>query len=387
MAQAFLPVRWQKGPDMLAGLFFAAVAAAGLFWRGYRRPRPRRWLITRRPPVRVGAACPGRRAADRPAVADSVRACRACRAGEVEPAALLRSGVGDHLAALAERTTPSADAALVAAVAEAERLARRLPHWARHLPADAPPAADHLAARLGSTAELRRRWLREGVRRLVAGFPRARRADRSLILDTLADLRADTGGLFPQLPGRRSGHWAAAVGGLRWSRSPHVGPALVREAAVVLAADPARAAVVLSALRGHRSEAAEDLRLRAATGDAVATRRAATGAFGWWDPLDPGAVIAVLDDARHAADFDTRRAAVFALARFGDRAALAELSADMEADDPAGRRATILAAAEEGLSWFWPDLDGLAADDDPVTAPAAAEAVERLREAAFGLTG
>jgi hypothetical protein len=372
---------------MLTGLTFLAVAAAGLFWRGYRRPRPRRWLIPRRPPVRVGAACPAARSPGRPAVADSVRAARACRDGQVEPAALVRSGVIDHLASVAERTAPAAEASLVAAVAEAERLARRLPHWPPHLSADVRPAAELLAARLGATAELRRRWLRDGVRRLAAAFPTARRADRPPTLDTLADLRADVGGLFVRLPGRRSGWWAEAVRCLRWSRSPHVGPALANEAADLVTADPARAAVVLTALRGHRSEAAEDLLLRAATGPAVEPRRAAVGAFGWWDPFDPGAVLAVLHDARLAADADTRDAAGYALARFGDRAALAELTDGLRGDDPAARRRATVALADEGVTWFWPDLDGLAAADDPCTALAAAEAVERLREAAFGLTG
>ena len=368
---------------MLTGLTFLAVAAAGLFWRGYRRPpRPRRWLIPRRPAVRVGAACPSA-----PAVADSVRAARACRDGEVDPAALLRSGVGDHLAAVAERSAPAADPALVGAVAEAERLARRLPHWLRHLPADFRPHADRLSAQLTASAELRRRWLRDATRQLTAAVPGARRADRAASLDALADLRADLGGLFLRLPRPWSAGWAEAVHGLRWSRSPHAGPLLVAEAAALLGTAPDQAAVVVGALRGHPSEAAEDLLLRAATGPAVGPRRAAVGAFGWWDPFDPGAVLTVLHDARLAADEATRTAAGYALARFGDRVALAELADGLRGDDPAARRRATTALADEGVSWFWPDLDGLAASPDPGTAFAAAEAVERLREAAFGLAG
>lgn len=368
---------------MFTGLTLVAVAAAGLFWRGYRRPRPRRWLIPRRPAVRVGAACPR----GCPDAADSVRAARACRDGLADPAALLRAGVGDHLAAVAELAAPAADPPLVAAVAEAERLARRLPYWVRHLPADARAAAEHLAARLGSTAELRRRWLRDGVRRLAAAVPAARRAELPALLDGLCDLRAELGGLFPDLPRRRAAHWAAAVAGLRWSRSPHVGPNLVDHARVLLVAEPDRAAVVLSALRGHRSEAAEDLLLRAATGPGPVARRAAVGAFGWWDPFDSAAVLAVLRDALHQRDDDTRRAAGYALARFGDRAVLTGLAEGLRADDPAARHRAVVVLADEGVSWFWPDLDGLAVSPDPVAAVAAGEAVERLREAAFGLAG
>lgn len=366
---------------MFAGLTFLAVAAAGLFWRGYRRPRPRRWLIPRRPAVRVGAARP-----NAPAVADSVRAARACRDGQVDPAALLRSGVPDHLAAIAGRTAPCPDPTLVAAVAEAERLARRLPHWLRHLPAAVRTHTERLHGRLAETTELRRRWLRDSTRRLVAAWPGTRHPHRPAVLDALADLRADLGGLFPTIPGRRTAYWAEAVRALRWSKSPHVGPELVRHLPP-LDTGSDRAAAVLAALRGHRSEAAEDRLLRAATGTDLAPRRAAVGAFGWWDPFDPGAVLTVLEDARLAADADTRQAALYALARFGDRSALSELADGLRTDDPAARWLAAVALGEEGVSWFWPDLDGLAGSADPAVAPAAAEAVERLREAAFGLTG
>ncbi|HYH67004.1 MAG TPA: hypothetical protein VD866_20075, partial [Urbifossiella sp.] len=72
--------------------------------------------------------------------------------------------------------------------------------------------------------------------------------------------------------------------------------------------------------------------------------------------------------------------------RFGELAALREFAQGLLAEEPAVRQATALAAADEGVSWLWPDLDLVADHADPDTALAAAEALERLREAALGLT-
>jgi hypothetical protein len=51
------------------------------------------------------------------------------------------------------------------------------------------------------------------------------------------------------------------------------------------------------------------------------------------------------------------------------------------------RQATMLSAADDGVTWLWPDLDLMADADDADTALAATEALERMREAALGLLG
>jgi HEAT repeat protein len=83
-------------------------------------------------------------------------------------------------------------------------------------------------------------------------------------------------------------------------------------------------------------------------------------------------------------DENTRRPAVSALARLGERAALNEIRSGLSAEEPAIRCATIRRIADEELSWLWPDVQELAESDDTETALAAIEANERLREYALG---
>src|SRR5438445_533993 len=117
---------------------YLLVAVAGLFWVAYRRPRPRRWLLPRRTPAvpAAGAVLAAEavgfpnfpaalHALDSPAGRLAVRAvsraARGCRDGVIDPAALVRAGLGDHLAAVSETAPPAADPWLTAAVLEAER--------------------------------------------------------------------------------------------------------------------------------------------------------------------------------------------------------------------------------------------------------------------------
>jgi HEAT repeat protein len=82
-----------------------------------------------------------------------------------------------------------------------------------------------------------------------------------------------------------------------------------------------------------------------------------------------------------------RRAAVGALARLGERAAIREAAEGLTAEEPAIRQLAALAAAEEGLTWLWPELDALADSPDADTALAATESLERMREQILGPLG
>ncbi|HEX4609118.1 MAG TPA: hypothetical protein VH092_13005 [Urbifossiella sp.] len=459
---------------MLVGVF-VLVATAGLFWLAYRQPRPRRWLIPRRPPAPLRttpaiAPAPARgidtgsspadvaveldtplgsdpdvqtrrwaeaaaalrkqnRADALPAVlrcaaaaaghpqgillaAEAVgfpnfpatlraltdhdsrlaaralaRAARGARNGDVGLAALVRSGLGDHLAVISESVPAVADPWLADALIEAERAARRVGHWVRLLPADVRPPAERQAARLAASAPRRRRWLAAAADGLIARFPSAPADEQAAALRVLDDLRADVSGLFPALPDRRATWWAEAVRSLRWAKARNYGPLLAAQADRLLASRrPGTAAgVVLSTLGGWGYPDVGRVLLRATSHRDPAIRRSAVGALGRVDRPDTAIVIGALKNARADVDAGVRWAAVAALAGFGELDALREFALGLTAEDAGVRHATILAAAEERVSWMWPDLDLVADAADPETALMATEALERLREAALGL--
>ena len=315
------------------------------------------------------------------------RAARGARDGLADLAGLIRSGLGDHLAAISETAPPAANPWLTAAVIEAERAERRSAHWARHLPADARPLVGRQGARLATTATRRRDWLSGAARRLMARFPTAPALEQAALLRVLDDLQADVSRLFPTVPDPRSDSWVEAIGCLRLGGRPEPGAG---------AGKPGRALVDWPAsaghgrdraLRGHRSLEAEAVLIEATGADDPRTREAGFSAFGWWDSFDTATVIGVLQGGRLDPNPATRRAAIAALARFGERPALRELAGGFTAEELATRQAAVRLVASESVSWLWPDLHALAESADTDTALAAAEAVERLREDTFGLVG
>ncbi|QDU21227.1 HEAT repeat domain-containing protein [Urbifossiella limnaea] len=452
---------------MLAGMF-VLVAAGGLFWLAYRRPRPRRWLIPRRQPLTARTAAgrgtrplptsdtaalvaelnqpvgpdadeqAGRRAevaaalrrdgrtdalpavircadaaaglprglllsaeavgfpnfsvlltsparADRHAAYRALaRTARGGRDGALDVASLVRAGLLENLA---DVSPGDADPWLAAAVIEAERAARRAELWVKLLPSAEREHAGRHVARLGHSTERRHRWLRDAGHRLIGNFPSAGDDEQAATLRVLDDLRVDVSALFPSLPERRTPWWADAVRALRWARTRDYGPALAEQAERLLfTARPGPTIhAVLTGLRNARSPGVERVLLGGARHPDANARCAAVAAFGWAEPFDRAAVIAALRAARGDADANVRRAAVAALARFGELAALREYAQGLLAEDPAVRQATALSAADEGVSWLWPDLDLVADHADAETALAAAEALERMREAALGL--
>lgn len=316
-------------------------------------------------------------------------AARGCRGGSIDPECMLRAGLGDLLATLSETAPPVSDPWLTAVVVEAERIARRAPHWVRLVPEDVRQASRRQAARLAAATGRRKDWLAGGGVRLVAQFPHAGPAERAATLRCAFDLRADVTSLFPHLPDRRAPWWADAICCLTWSRSPSAGPVLAVEAVRWLrtrrGAD--RAASLLAALRGHACIDSERTLLFAAESQDRRTAAAAVGSLGWWSPLIPEAVVGVLRLLRNDRDISIRTAAVSALARLGERAALDEVAAGLTAEEPALRVATVARVAAEGLSWLWPDVQLLADTGDGEVALAAVEASERLREQVMGVIG
>jgi len=279
-----------------------------------------------------------------------------------------------------------ADPWLAMAVIEAERIFRRLGHWSRVLPADARGLAERQAMRLWAAGDHRVAWLNHVSDRLLGRFTTASGEEQAVILRCLYELRADATRLFPHLPDRRCSWWADAVRVLRWSKSPVVGPVLASQTNRLArkARNHGRAAVVLTALRGHACYETERALLRAASAANPALRHAAVGSLGWWPPYDPDRVVRALRVARTDPDTEIRRAAVSALARLGERAALSEVAAGLHSEEPAIRIETAARIAEEELTWLWPDLETAASASDPDTALAASEALERLRERLLG---
>jgi hypothetical protein len=316
-----------------------------------------------------------------------VVASSAARDGRLDAPTMVRAGLGDALADAAARPDAGADPWLTGAVIEAERTYRRLGHWARVLSGDARRLAERQAMRLWASAATRREWLSGAAGRLLARFTTAGVEEQGAALRCLTELRADPVSLFPHLPDRRSGWWADAIRSLRWSKSPVVGPVLANQAILLGRKERThdRAAVVLAALRGHPSAEAEAALLGAAVGTPTLLRRAAVAALGWWPPFDPGRTVRALRGGRADADAEVRRAAVAALARLGERSALAEVADGLSSEEPAIRTDAAARIADEELTWLWPDLETAAASADPDTALAAGEALERLREGLFGL--
>ncbi|MBN9117579.1 MAG: HEAT repeat domain-containing protein [Planctomycetes bacterium] len=315
-----------------------------------------------------------------------VATSRAAREGIIDLAGVVRAGLGDLLADVSARAESGADPWLAAAVIEAERVFRRLGHWVRLLPADARALAERQAMRLWATGERRLAWLAGVADRMLSRFAAAGGEEQGAILRGLFELRADVTRLFPHLPDRRAAWWADAARALRWSKSPAAGPVLAGLALRLVRKERthARAAVVLGALRGHACHESERALLRAAAAPHPTIRAAAAGSLGWWPPHDPDRVVRALRVARTDPDADIRRAAVAALARLGERAALTEVAAGLHSEETGIRTETAARIATEELTWLWPDLETAALSDDADSALAAGEALEQLRERLFG---
>jgi hypothetical protein len=311
------------------------------------------------------------------------------RDGVLDLAGVIRAGLGDSLADAAGEAESVCDPWLAEVVIEAERIFRRLGHWTRFLPADARVLAERQAMRLWAASERRVEWLASAADPLLRRFPDAKPDEQGAILRSACELRADVAKLFPRFPDWRAPWWPDAIRALRWSKSPVVGPVLAGQA-LRFARRPRhhpRAAVVLAALRGHACHESEQALLAAASMPVQSLRLTAMGSLGHWPPYDPDRVVHLLRSARTDPDASARRAAVVALARLGERAALDEVTSALTSEESVIRVEAATRVAAEELTWLWPDLESAAASGDADNALAASEALERLRERIFGFGG
>lgn len=221
----------------------------------------------------------------------------------------------------------------------------------------------------------------------------------------LDELQADTDDAALNLLGDPTfEHRALAIRSLRWSRSPLTLPALCGIARHAITGErsarwlrrlgvgkgPLPAVEVfaaLRALRGHPSEEAEKVLLQYVQRPETEWRRAALQSLCWWEPLRRQEVMAALRVAQQDANPEVRCAALAALARLGECAALQVLHESLHGTHPGHVRQTIRLCGSEGLSWLWPELDALTESDHDVVAFEAWEAIEALRENFMGVLG
>lgn len=317
-----------------------------------------------------------------------VRVARGCREGAIDPGSMLAIGLGELFARLSETAPAIPDPWLTAAILEAERMSRRIGHWKRLLASDIQPLAERQAMRLSETARRRAEWLRAAPARLLDRFSIASTDEKSAILLCLFEFRSNIICLFPHLPDRRVGWWVEAIRCLMWSQSSVAGPVLARQASELMTSRRHYHLVVplLATLRGHPCPESECVLLRAAATADSDLRQTAAAALGWWAPINPSSVMGVLRMLRtDSIHVETRRSAVAALARLGERSALQEIRDELLSEETAIRAATASRIAAEGLSWLWPDLQDVADSDDPQTSLAALEAIEQLREQTLGV--
>ncbi len=318
-----------------------------------------------------------------------VAVSRGCRHLTLDIATVFKAGFSDLLATLSETAPPLPDPDLTNAMAEVERIFRRTMHWARLVPKESRPLMERAGMQLFRTAGRRMNWLAKAPAQLMARFPIASNDEQVALLRCLYTFRTDVSSLFPLLPDHHVLWWKDAIRCLTWSRSPAMGYILAGHASRWMKSrrNCDRAAVLLSTLRGLPGKEPERVLLDAISCAEPTNRLAATSALGWWPPYDAAAVTTTLKALRVDRNEATRTAAVAALARLGERAALDQIQAELHAEESGIRVSAVLRVASEELSWFWPELHHLAESDQPETALAAVEASERLREQVLGICG
>lgn len=329
------------------------------------------------------------------------------RRGRVPAAVYADAAFGDAVRRVSENCPNAASPRLVLTFVEALRHARRSFH---RLPVfrDDPVRRQTVRwqqAFLRDAEPVLREYLHDiadDLTRLLENT--SGRAGRE-ILAALTELHADTDDATLTLLG--DPHFAdrpAALRCLRWSKSPLAPSALCGIARHALTgersarwlrrlgvgrkpvpADEVRAA--LAALRGHPCEEAERVLLHYAGRPEPEWRRTAFRSIGWWEPVHRPEVLKALHAARQDASAEVRRAALAALARLGECAALQTIREQLARETPVSVLDAIRLCAAEGLTWLWPELDQLTESDDPTIAAEAWEAIERLREEFLGPLG
>jgi hypothetical protein len=309
--------------------------------------------------------------------------------------------LGDTIRRLAEACPGRADPVLARLFLEALRHARRSYAFAPEF-RDDPGRRQSVrwqAAALRDAEPILREYLHGIGEDLARVLPRCSARQQADILAVIGELHADAGStLCALIDDRNFTRRAEAIACLQWSpafESASMLGAIVHAAVagrrswwkrrrVPDTVPMAELLAALRALRGHAGEEAESLLCEFARHPLAPIRMAALQSLGWWEPLHRAQVILELHTARVDSRADIRMAAIGALARLGECAALQVLREALTGECPETIHQTIEMIANEGLSWLWPELDLLTEADDHVVAHHAWEAIENLRESILG---
>jgi hypothetical protein len=329
------------------------------------------------------------------------RALEGLRFG-VPPNVVAEARVGELIETLWDHRTEQIDPLAVRIYVESLRLLRRAPHAETMLTGE---AADQEAfswqmSRLTALEPALTDFLQEAPALLCQRVPDASQDEQRDILLALIELRAEAGeAVLPLLARPHYPYAELALEVLTWSSHPRIAP-LLRDWALQRvpmvrraqrrrrASSPRRPSIpselpyraILRTLRGHPSPQTEAFLLLAARDWDPAVRISAVGSLGWWEPIRRHEVLLTLQDARRDPNPDVRQAARAALARLGERQALAWFRQTLTSEDPQRVHDTIQTVAAENLTLLWPDLDRLADAEDADVAHHAHEALERLCE-------
>jgi hypothetical protein len=243
-------------------------------------------------------------------------------------------------------------------------------------------------------------YLKEAPAQLGPKLADATDAEQRDILFAFVEMQADAAAwILPILDRPDFEHVELALEALAWSRDSAVGPRLrswVLDKVQVLERVQLNRGVfgnrrygipsgfpyvaVLKALRGHGSSETELFLLLAARDRNSSIRSAALSSLGWWEPFHRHDLLSTLQNARRDGHPEIRQTARAALARLGERQALAWFRQALTCDDNHRVHEAIQVAANESIMMLWADLDRLADSQDADIAFHAREALERLSE-------
>jgi hypothetical protein len=376
----------ERAGEIPLGHFLAAETVCFLGFAGYLRE----------PETQLGRA----------AIRVLHRALEGLRCG-VQPQIVIESRLGEMIEALWDHRPDTIDPMVVRIFLESLRVLRRAPHAEVLIPSEMAEqeAFGWQISRLAALAPAVTEYLqeiRDTLPALLRTIPEARHRDYLL---ALIDLRCDAGETLLWLLGKPGYPFTElAVEALHWSKHESVPAFLMRwvnrrvgmhqrAAQRPRVLSPRRLSVptdlpyrrILQVLRRFPSSEVEAFICLAARDWDPAIRAAALSSLGWWEPVERGQALALLQQGRRDPNPDVRHAARAALARLGERLALQWFRQGLVSEDTAKLHEAIQNIVLEGLTLLWPDLDRLTESEDLEVAHHAREALERMCEDMDGL--
>jgi hypothetical protein len=326
------------------------------------------------------------------------------RRGYVPVTLYAESQIGEIVRRLAESCPDTADPLLARVFIEALRHSRRSYAASPELREDPlrRQAVRWQAGYMRDAEPILREYLHDIGVDLCRLLPRCSVREQADILEVIDELRADAGEVLVALLFEQSFPWrSAAVRCLQWTKSKQATGLLWNRTRMAIDGQSARSTwflrnrprqtvsadelmAIVQALRGHPGEDSEIYIRTLAEHHEPRIRIAAIQSLGWWEPIARNEVLNTLHLARIDGNADIRSAAIAALARLGECAALQVLRDSLTSDNAKSVHQTIETIASEGLTWMWPELDMLTESDDPAIAHHAWEAIEGLRESILG---